>query len=70
VPLVDCPHRPACPVSATRWACGLRTQFELAVRQGQFQRAAVERLLAKYGVPMTPASRVMTGAPPPEKLPW
>jgi hypothetical protein len=59
-----CSHRPPCPTSATRWRCGQRTLVEDAVRRGLIARAAAEALLRKYGVPMTPASRVMKGEGP------
>jgi len=64
MPLLDCPHRPACPVSASRWWCGQRTRVEAAVARGLIAHQAAASLLAKSGVPITPASRVYTGAAP------
>lgn len=57
----DCKHRPPCPSSASRWACGRRTWTEDAVERGVITRAAGQQLLQKHGVPMTRASRVMKG---------
>lgn len=53
--LVDCPHHhPPCSHTATRFACSQRTMIESAVRRGLIERGSAERLLAKYGVPMSP----------------
>jgi len=60
----ECPHRPACPGGTSRWICGQRTRTEAAVNRGLIDRGAAQRLLAKYGVPMTPASKVYKGQPP------
>ncbi len=57
----ECRHRPACGEAATRWVCGQRTQLESAVSRGMINRAGAEGLLKKWGVPMTPPSRVYTG---------
>ena len=55
--LVDCPHHhPPCQHTATRFACSQRTQIEFAVRRGLIERESAQRLLTKYGVPMTPMS--------------
>jgi hypothetical protein len=51
-------------MSASRWACGLRTQTEIAVMRGTITRAAGESYLRKLGVPMTAPSRVFKGEPP------
>lgn len=63
--LLDCRHKPPCPITASRWRCGRRTQIELAVNRGVVERDAARRLLAGYGVPMTPLSRVYRGDAPP-----
>lgn len=57
----DCRHRPTCGEAATRFACGQRTAIEHAVNRGLIERAGAERLLAKYGVPLTPVSKVYKG---------
>lgn len=55
--LVDCPHgHPPCQHTASRFACAQRTQIESAVRRGLIERGSAERLLTKYGVPMTTMS--------------
>ena len=59
-----CIHKPACPSQVTRWACGQRTRTEDAVNRGLITREAGRSLLAKYGCPMTPVSRVYRGEPP------
>jgi hypothetical protein len=53
-------------MSASRWACGQRTATESAVARGLISREAAVKLLAKYGVPMTAASKVNRGDPPAE----
>jgi hypothetical protein len=58
---LDCRHKPPCPAKATRFACGQRTAFEECVKRGLVDRQAAERILAKYGVPMTPPSKVYRG---------
>lgn len=65
MPLVDCPHKPACPTSSSRWRCGYRTQLEAGVARGVITHQAAASLLAKYGVPISP-QRVYQGTAPPE----
>lgn len=50
-------------MSASRWKCGQRTATESAVDRGLIGREAAAKLLAKYGVPMTAASKVHRGEP-------
>ncbi len=57
----DCPHTPHCGAAYTRWRCHMRTSYEKAVAGGYLERAIVERLLRKQGLPMTPASKVFKG---------
>jgi hypothetical protein len=45
--------------------CSQRTAIESAVNRGLIERGPAARLLAKYGVPITPPSRVMKGDPVP-----
>ncbi len=59
----ECRHRPACGEAATRWVCGQRTALEAAVNRGLINRAGAESLLKKYGVPLTPESKVYHGEP-------
>lgn len=61
---LECPHRPVCPISVSQWTCIKRTEVELAVKRGKMDRLSAERFLAKYGQPMTPASRVYVGQKP------
>ena len=42
----------------------MRTDYEKAVERGMFPRHQIEALLAKYGLPMTPPSRVFKGQEP------
>lgn len=57
----DCRHRPTCGEAATRFVCGQRTAIEHAVNRGLIDRASAAKLLAKYGVGMTPVSKVYKG---------
>ncbi len=57
----ECRHRPACGEAATRFVCGQRTAIESAVNRGLIERVPAARLLAKYGVPITPPSNVYRG---------
>ena len=59
--LMDCKHRPACPVTASRWKCGQRSAIESAVTRGLIEREAAHSLLTKYEVPMTPMTKVYSG---------
>jgi hypothetical protein len=58
-----CLHKPPCPVNASRWVCGQRTKTEDAMNRGWITRELATSLLKKYGVPITPPSRVMKGEP-------
>ncbi len=60
---MGCDHRPPCPTSACRWKCSRRTEIEQAIVRGLFSREDAFKLLEKYGVPLTPASRVYRGQP-------
>lgn len=64
----DCEHKPECPAKVSRWVCAQRTAYEDCVKRGLLERHLVERLLAKYGTVMTPASRVVRGEPAPSVL--
>lgn len=59
--LMDCRHKPACPVTSTRWKCNQRTTIESAVARGLIAREAGYSLLSKYGVPMSPMTKVYSG---------
>ncbi len=59
----ECRHRPACGEAATRWVCGQRTALEAAVSRGLINRIGAQELLKKYGVPITPVSKVYQGEP-------
>ncbi len=61
--LVGCPHRPPC-LTSSRWVCEKRTDVEDAIRRGVFSREDGARLMLKYGVALTAASKVFTGARP------
>ena len=61
MPLMDCRHKPACGIDASRWKCNQRTAIESAVNRGLITREAGHSLLQKYQVPMTPMSKVYTG---------
>lgn len=65
----DCVHKPPCPVLVSRWACGQRTSAEAAVKRGLIKRESAERLLAKYGVSLTPISLVYKGQKPETREP-
>lgn len=58
---IDCPHKPECGPHVTHYVCGQRTRLEDGVKRGFIQRDMAERLLRKYGVGMTPASKVFVG---------
>ena len=62
--LTECPHRPPCPASASRWACGQRTRTESAVARGLITREAGASYLRHVGVPMTEVSKVDRGERP------
>jgi hypothetical protein len=59
--VLDCLHRPPCPTSSCRWICAQRTLIEQAILRGVFTRDEGARLLHKYGVPITPVSKVYQG---------
>ncbi len=61
--LLDCRHKPSCPLTAGRWQCGLRTRIEAGVNQGLITREDGRLLLQHYGLPMTPLSKVYKGEP-------
>lgn len=65
MPLAGCSHRPPCPTTSSRFVCGQRTRIEDAVNRGLVARQAGWTLLSKYGVPMSPIRKVVTGAKPP-----
>lgn len=60
----DCEHRPPCPPSISRWDCVRRSVVERAVLEDVLTRAEAGALLAKYGQPLTPASKVYAGKEP------
>jgi hypothetical protein len=60
----DCPHTPHCGEHYTRWRCAMRTDYERAVERGEFKREQIESLFKKYGIPITPPSRVFKGEKP------
>lgn len=59
-----CPHRPPCPLSSSRWDCARRSEVERAVLEDVLTREDAGRLLAHYGQPLTPASKVYQGKEP------
>ena len=65
--LMDCKHKPPCGIEASRWKCNQRTAIEDAVNRGLIERAAAHSLLTKYGVPMSPISKVYTGKQEPQE---
>ena len=67
MPLMGCTHKPACGIEASRWKCNQRTAIEDAVNRGLIQREAAHSLLTKYGVPMSPMSKVYTGRTDPQE---
>ena len=70
MPLMDCRHKPACGIDASRWKCNQRTTIEDAVNRGLITRESAHSLLTKYGVPMSPMSKVYTGRPEPREEQW
>lgn len=62
--MIICPHKPPCPITVSEWTCAKRTEIEQAVKRGKMDRIDAERLLAKWGQPITPASRVYIGQKP------
>lgn len=65
----DCRHSPACPKLSTRFVCSQRTNAEDAVKRGLISRPSAEKLMAKYGVTLTPISLVYKGAAPGRREP-
>lgn len=55
-----CPHRPPCQTAST-WICEKRSEVELAIARGVVTAAEGASLMAKYGVRLTPPSRVDSG---------
>lgn len=62
---LECTHRPKCPDRVSRFACGQRTKTEDAVKRGMLTVKAGMKLLALYGVPMSPSTKVFRGEPEP-----